>query len=715
MTTPKTKTKTTSEENISVSVRLRPLLKKETRQGTAAVWDTEEEAGTIRSILQSNTNGYSTLQRNVDYSFDQVFGPDVQNHTLYETVAESIVWSSMEGFNGTIFAYGQTASGKTYTMKGTRNNPGIIPLAIQDVFSYIKQTPEREFLLRVSYMEIYNEIINDLLSPQNTNLKIHENTEDGVYVAKLKEEIVLSPGQVMSIIAAGEAHRHVGATNFNEMSSRSHTIFRMVIESKPLSARGGPVRVSTLNLIDLAGSERACPSGKGLRTLEGGFINKSLLTLSTVISRLSEDKGEHIPYRDSKLTRILSSSLSGNARIGIICTLSPTPASFEETHNTLKFAHRAKAITNRAKLNEVLDDKALIKKYRTKITQLLKRLQEVKEMEQELQKLQQAEVDKKNLEQSNATLVKRLVEQEAVRVSLEEKINRLTKLILVSSSIATPQAKMRHWSGRPSATPSSSLLRITPSPMRSMNGSAVSTPRANVRRNLNHYYSESNGASSGSESEEDGSAETFRVFKERKPRKDGVMSPDGTGVSYNGLSPDSKTGANGNNSGNTAAVEALRVKIAGLEEENGLMRLDAAYLNQQIKDLRRDLGAKDIQMLSLMQQMKEKDDMVDTLTRGGKSGDLEILTGVVAAMHENQIRRLKEQILDGQIEREALRADHVHLMSSLDEKEEIIHEWAEVFEHFEEKQVHLEEELAKLKAKRRGVIPHSYSDTNALY
>eukprot|EP01087_Luapelamoeba_hula_P022743 TRINITY_DN8230_c0_g1_i1.p1 TRINITY_DN8230_c0_g1~~TRINITY_DN8230_c0_g1_i1.p1 ORF type:complete len:337 (+),score=66.42 TRINITY_DN8230_c0_g1_i1:1305-2315(+) len=336
-------------------------------------------------------------------------------------------------------------------------------------------------------------------------------------------------------------------------------------------------------------------------------------------------------------------------------------------------------------------------------------------MEQELQKLQQAEVDKKNLEQSNATLVKRLVEQEAVRVSLEEKINRLTKLILVSSSIATPQAKMRHWSGRPSATPSSSLLRITPSPMRSMNGSAVSTPRANVRRNLNHYYSESNGASSGSESEEDGSAETFRVFKERKPRKDGVMSPDGTGVSYNGLSPDSKTGANGNNSGNTAAVEALRVKIAGLEEENGLMRLDAAYLNQQIKDLRRDLGAKDIQMLSLMQQMKEKDDMVDTLTRGGKSGDLEILTGVVAAMHENQIRRLKEQILDGQIEREALRADHVHLMSSLDEKEEIIHEWAEVFEHFEEKQVHLEEELAKLKAKRRGVIPHSYSDTNALY
>ncbi|KAL6078712.1 Kinesin KIN-7D, mitochondrial isoform X1, variant 2 [Balamuthia mandrillaris] len=482
------------EENISVAVRIRPLMRRERQQGYTEVWRTDSNRSVYCSA-SSFPDSYAAAKRDVKFTFDQVFGPQALNQEVYEKMGEKIVWSAMEGFNGTMFVYGQTASGKTYTMKGTKKNPGTIPLAIQDVFSYIKQTPEREFLLRVSYLEIYNEVINDLLSPENGNLKIHESPEKGVFVGGLKEEIVLSPEQVMSIIAAGEAHRHVGATNFNEMSSRSHTIFRMVIESKPVSgvkrsgnirestgdsSIGSPVRVSTLNLIDLAGSEKA--TGKGIQRQEGAFINKSLLTLGNVISRLSQKKEGHIPYRDSKLTRILEPSLSGNARIAIICTLSPTPPCFEETHNTLKFANRAKRITNRARLNEVLDDKALIQKYKNQIHELQRRLQEVKakELEMQQQRSEVTELEKKSLEQSNATLIQRLQEQEEVRVSLEQKINRLTKLILVSTSIATPvKPPNRLWRGSTSTSSAAAAVVAGRSPAAALLSRAASFEKMN--------------------------------------------------------------------------------------------------------------------------------------------------------------------------------------------------------------------------------------------
>ncbi len=339
---------------------------------------------------------------------DHLFGPAVTTAEIYGRVAEGLVWSAMEGINGTVFAYGQTASGKTYTMKGLgRRNPGLIPLAVQDVFSYIAQSPEREFLLRVSYLEIYNEVINDLLAPEAINLRIREDAKHrSVWVDGLKEEIVVSPQQVMSIIAGGEAHRHIGATDFNEVSSRSHTIFRMIIESKEMyregaAAAGGgsgasAVRVSVLNLIDLAGSERASESVA--RRKEGGYINKSLLTLGNVISKLSEKRdGQHIPYRDSKLTRILEPSLAGNARIAIVCTISLALDDFEETLNTLKFANRAKQITNKAQINEILDDKALIQRYRNEINELKKKLALAEEAERKYKEIESIQAEKQQV------------------------------------------------------------------------------------------------------------------------------------------------------------------------------------------------------------------------------------------------------------------------------------------------------------------------------
>ncbi|KAI7854475.1 kinesin motor domain-containing protein, partial [Circinella umbellata] len=281
----------------------------------------------------------------------------------------------------TVFAYGQTASGKTYV--STESEPGIIPQAVENVFRCIEQASSKEFVLRVSYLEIYNETIRDLLAPGNDNLKIHESKPvkkfRGIYVSPLTEEVVTSPYDVMSIIQKGEANRHISTTDYNLHSSRSHTIFQMV---PPLSQRRhissshkDAMKISQLNLIDLAGSEKAATNQE--RRKEGSYINKSLLTLGTVIAKLTETRNlpGHVPFRDSKLTRILQPALSGHAKVIVICTISPTTASLEESANTLKFASRVKRIVVTATNDEVLNDRALLQRYRGEITELKSKLQ----------------------------------------------------------------------------------------------------------------------------------------------------------------------------------------------------------------------------------------------------------------------------------------------------------------------------------------------------
>ncbi|KAI9348316.1 P-loop containing nucleoside triphosphate hydrolase protein [Zopfochytrium polystomum] len=288
------------------------------------------------------------------FTFDQVFGPTSQTREIYRASASDIVDMTLEGINGTIFAYGQTSSGKTYTMQGSPSEPGIITMAMQDIFEKISQSAKC-YVVKASYLEIYNENIKDLLLPGNENLKIHEHFSRGVHVGGLTELTVKSCAEVIALMNKGEINRHVGETNMNERSSRSHTILRIYIESRDVSEDVRSVKVSCLNLVDLAGSERASHTGaEGLRLKEGGSINKSLLALATVIARLSDggDRG-HIPYRDSKITRILQPSLGGNARTLIICTVTPSPRFVEDTISTLKFASRAKTIQNKPTVNEV--------------------------------------------------------------------------------------------------------------------------------------------------------------------------------------------------------------------------------------------------------------------------------------------------------------------------------------------------------------------------
>ncbi|KDP34477.1 hypothetical protein JCGZ_12760 [Jatropha curcas] len=430
-----------SKENVTVTVRFRPLSPREIRQGEEIAWYADGE-----TIVRNEHNP------TIAYAYDRVFGPTTTTRHVYDVAAQHVVGGAMEGISGTIFAYGVTSSGKTHTMHGDQRSPGIIPLAVKDAFSIIQETPNREFLLRVSYLEIYNEVVNDLLNPAGQNLRIREDAQ-GTFVEGIKEEVVLSPAHALSLIAAGEEHRHVGSTNFNLLSSRSHTIFTLTIESSPYgeNSEGEAVNLSQLNLIDLAGSESSKAETTGVRRKEGSYINKSLLTLGTVISKLTDGRASHIPYRDSKLTRLLQSSLSGHGRVSLICTVTPSSSNSEETHNTLKFAHRAKHIEIQAAQNKIIDEKSLIKKYQNEIRCLKEELEQLKRGIVTVPQLKDMVEDdivllKQKLEDGQVKLQSRLEQEEEAKAALLSRIQRLTKLILVSSK-ASQSSRFPHRPG----------------------------------------------------------------------------------------------------------------------------------------------------------------------------------------------------------------------------------------------------------------------------
>jgi centromeric protein E len=367
---------------IRVAVRVRPLNARELSQ----VADSPMEWHVDKSEITQTMTG-KPVSANA-FSFDHVFDETADNATVFENLAKPVVHAALDGYNATIFAYGQTSSGKTHSMLGSLEDPGVTRRAVQEVFETVRRTTDREFLLRASYIEIYQEIIRDLLVPSHDNLKIHEDFNRRVYVES-REEVVSSVDEVMAMIAAGESARAVGETQMNERSSRSHTIFTILIESRARRAEsnstehqdesashdeGIAVRASTLSLVDLAGSERAALTGaEGVRLKEGSHINKSLLTLGNVINKLSSAEPgatAHVPYRDSKLTRILQPALGGNARTAILCAVTPAIMHMEETLSTLKFASRAKRVKNRTQCNEFLDDTAKLRRSERQVEHL---------------------------------------------------------------------------------------------------------------------------------------------------------------------------------------------------------------------------------------------------------------------------------------------------------------------------------------------------------
>ena len=343
--------------NILVAVRCRPLSQKERE---ISVYETIQIMQRKIIILKDpngylNPNNIRTKEQTLafDYAFDQF----ESQKDIFNCTTKFLIDGVTNGFNATVFAYGATGAGKTYTMTGTEENPGIMSLTLNELFERIKSYPEREYTIKLWYLEIYNENIRDLLINNSENLELREDPNKGLIVNGITEIEPKSSEHILNILKKGNKNRTTEATNANETSSRSHAILQIMVSYKnKTTGVNYEIKYGKLNLIDLAGSERASMTkNKGMRLFEGANINKSLLTLGNCINALCEanEKGlkTYIPYRDSKLTRLLKDSLGGNARTVMIANVSPFVNSFDDTYNTLKYADRAKHIKTNIKRN----------------------------------------------------------------------------------------------------------------------------------------------------------------------------------------------------------------------------------------------------------------------------------------------------------------------------------------------------------------------------
>ncbi|XP_030557741.1 kinesin-like protein KIF13A isoform X2 [Drosophila novamexicana] len=359
-----------SSDKIKVAVRVRPFNRREIELGTKCIVEMEKQ----QTILQ-NPPTLEKMERKQPktFAFDHCFyslNPEddsfASQETVFDCVGRDILDNAFQGYNACIFAYGQTGSGKSYTMMGSQENKGIIPRLCDKLFLAIanKSTPELMYKVEVSYMEIYNEKVHDLLDPKPNkhSLKVREHNVLGPYVDGLSQLAVASYQDIDNLMTEGNKSRTVAATNMNAESSRSHAVFSVVLTQILTDQATGVSgeKVSRMSLVDLAGSERAVKTGAvGDRLKEGSNINKSLTTLGLVISKLADQsngkKGgneKFVPYRDSVLTWLLKDNLGGNSRTVMVATISPSADNYEETLSTLRYADRAKRIVNHAVVNE---------------------------------------------------------------------------------------------------------------------------------------------------------------------------------------------------------------------------------------------------------------------------------------------------------------------------------------------------------------------------
>ncbi|KAF8777709.1 osmotic avoidance abnormal protein 3-like isoform X2 [Argiope bruennichi] len=358
-----------ASETVKVIVRCRPINQRERDLGCKVIITMDPSCG-LCSIVNPDDN--SAPPKN--FTFDGVYFIDSTTEQIYNEIVFPIVESVTEGYNGTVFAYGQTGCGKSFTMQGITHPPsqkGIIPRAFEHIFEAISTTENTKFLVHASYLEIYNEEIRDLLGKETKKkLELKEHPDKGVYVAGLSLHPVHNTRECEEVMETGWKNRSVGATLMNADSSRSHSIFTIHLEMLEMENCGEHIKQGKLNLVDLAGSERQAKTGAtGDRLKEATKINLSLSALGNVISALVDGKSKHIPYRDSKLTRLLQDSLGGNTKTLMVACLSPADNNYDETLSTLRYANRAKNIQNKPTVNEDPKD-ALLREYQEEIRRL---------------------------------------------------------------------------------------------------------------------------------------------------------------------------------------------------------------------------------------------------------------------------------------------------------------------------------------------------------
>ncbi|EGZ16075.1 hypothetical protein PHYSODRAFT_506643 [Phytophthora sojae] len=350
--------------NVQVAVRCRPLNSREKAAGRGAVVQCKPHSSEV-AVVKRKT-----------YTFDRVFGQYSTQKDVFTSVVRPAVDEALAGYNCTVFAYGQTGTGKTYTMQGdlspSSETAGVIPRSVRCIFDALEASGE-EFSVRVSFLQLYNEELKDLLDPDtDKKLRLMEDAKrGGIYCMNLLEVTATTAKHVYELVNTGVKNRITSETLMNENSSRSHSIFTIRIHSKEHNAPGEDLlRVGQLNLVDLAGSECVGRSGaRNARAREAGTINQSLLTLGRVITALV-DNLPHVPYRDSKLTRLLQESLGGRAKTTIIATLAPCADSLDETLSTLEYAFRAKHIKNKPELNQKMTKAGLLNDFGSEIETL---------------------------------------------------------------------------------------------------------------------------------------------------------------------------------------------------------------------------------------------------------------------------------------------------------------------------------------------------------
>ncbi|TYH80893.1 hypothetical protein ES332_D03G163700v1 [Gossypium tomentosum] len=443
--------------NVQVILRCRPLSEDETRIHTPVVISCNESRREVCAV-----QNIANKQIDRTFLFDKVFGPSSQQKELFDLAVSPIVNEVLEGYNCTIFAYGQTGTGKTYTMEGGArkkngefpSDAGVIPRSVKQIFD-ILEAQNAEYSMKVTFLELYNEEITDLLAPEETMkfvddkskkpIALMEDGKGGVFVRGLEEEIVTTANEIYKILEKGSAKRRTAETLLNKQSSRSHSIFSITIHIKECTPEGEEmIKCGKLNLVDLAGSENISRSGaREGRAREAGEINKSLLTLGRVINALVEHSG-HVPYRDSKLTRLLRDSLGGKTKTCIIATISPSIHCLEETLSTLDYAHRAKNIKNKPEINQKMMKSALIKDLYSEIDRLKQEvysarekngiyiprdrfLLEEAEKKAMAEKIERMELESESKEKQITELQELYNSQQLMTVDLSEKLEKKEK------------------------------------------------------------------------------------------------------------------------------------------------------------------------------------------------------------------------------------------------------------------------------------------------
>ena len=421
-------------ECVKVAIRVRPMNRHEKEQNSK-ICVTVDTANSTVSVI-SDRNEAKT------FPFDYVYPMETTQREVYDQVAFPIVDSIFQGYNGTVFAYGQTGCGKTYTMMGIVTDPnlkGIIPNAFSHIFGFIKTEGEaKKFFLRCSFVEIYNEEVRDLLGNKDKKLDIREDPKKGTFLRDLTYITIKNPTDIDKSLERGNKNRHVGQTSMNDQSSRSHSLFTVYLEIEEKGDNNqSRIKSGKLNLVDLAGSERVGKTNATGQTFdEGKKINLSLTALGSVIDALSQNR-KYVPYKDSKLTRLLADSLGGNTKTVMFANISPASYNYDETLGTLRYASRAKLIKNAPVVNEDPKD-ALLRKYEEEIKALKEKLANGGNINEILEEVsEESDDDDNDVEEENKQIVKKYKKKKSVylgddpeKIALLAKISELEKNLI---------------------------------------------------------------------------------------------------------------------------------------------------------------------------------------------------------------------------------------------------------------------------------------------